>query len=105
MQIGVTYPQTELPTDAVTVRNYVTAVEALGYQHVLIYDHVLGADPAVHGETSRPYTIDTTTGAGPLPLPVQRPIPIWMGGSSAAAYGRIGRLADGWFPQVVPGPS
>jgi probable F420-dependent oxidoreductase len=46
---------------------------------------------------------DKITGAGLSPLPVQRPIPIWVGGSSDAAYRRIGRLADGWFPQVRPG--
>ncbi len=43
-------------------------------------------------------------GAGLAPLPVQRPIPIWIGGQSPRAYERMGRLADGWFPQVVPGP-
>ena len=42
-------------------------------------------------------------GAGIAPLPMQRPIPIWVGGSSDAAYRRMGRLADGWFPQVRPG--
>jgi len=47
---------------------------------------------------------DRITGAGLAPLPVQRPIPIWIGGQSAPAYRRIGRLADGWFPQVPPGP-
>jgi probable F420-dependent oxidoreductase len=46
---------------------------------------------------------DTVIGAGISPLPVQRPIPIWMGGTSEAALLRIGRLGDGWFPQVVPG--
>ena len=46
---------------------------------------------------------DHVTGAGLAPLPVQRPIPIWIGGSSAPAYRRIGQLADGWFPQVRPG--
>jgi probable F420-dependent oxidoreductase len=44
------------------------------------------------------------TGAGLAPLPVQRPIPLWMGAQSARAYQRVGRLADGWFPQVQPGP-
>ena len=43
-------------------------------------------------------------GAGLSPLPVQRPIPVWFGGQSPAAYRRTGRLADGWFPQTPPGP-
>ena len=47
---------------------------------------------------------DRVTGAGLAPLPVQRPIPVWFGGQSDRAYRRIGRLADGWFPQVPPGP-
>ena len=45
---------------------------------------------------------DTVTGAGLAPLPTQRPIPIWLGGASEPAYRRMGRLADGWFPQVPP---
>jgi len=205
MQIGVVYPQTELPTDPGTVRTYVQGVEELGYRHILAYDHVLGADPAVHTDWLGPYDIDTTfheplvlygylaaittlelvtgiiiapqrqtallakqaaevdiltggrfrlglgvgwnlveydalgqdfttrgkreeeqigllrrlwtertvthegrfdrvTGAGLAPLPVQRPIPIWLGAQSPPAYRRVGRLADGWFPQVAPGP-
>jgi probable F420-dependent oxidoreductase len=47
---------------------------------------------------------DTVTAAGLAPLPVQRPIPIWFGGMSTRAYERMGRLADGWFPLVPPGP-
>lgn len=47
---------------------------------------------------------DHITGAGLYPMPAQQPIPIWVGGSSAPAYRRMGRLADGWFPQVPPGP-
>jgi alkanesulfonate monooxygenase SsuD/methylene tetrahydromethanopterin reductase-like flavin-dependent oxidoreductase (luciferase family) len=35
---------------------------------------------------------------------VQRPIPVWLGAQSAPAYRRAGRLADGWFPGVDPGP-
>ena len=46
---------------------------------------------------------DRVTGAGITPLPVQRPIPVWFGGTSPRAYERMGRLADGWFPLVQPG--
>ncbi len=49
------------------------------------------------------------THAGINPLPVQRPIPIWMGAGSGAGgipsnrvLRRIGRLADGWFPMLPP---
>ena len=44
------------------------------------------------------------TGAGLAPLPVQRPIPIWIGAAPAPGYRRAGRLADGWFPMMAPGP-
>jgi alkanesulfonate monooxygenase SsuD/methylene tetrahydromethanopterin reductase-like flavin-dependent oxidoreductase (luciferase family) len=37
--------------------------------------------------------------AGINPLPVQRPIPIWIGGSAEVVIERVGRLADGWLPQ------
>jgi probable F420-dependent oxidoreductase len=41
------------------------------------------------------------------PMPVQRPIPIWMGSFRGRiverVIRRIGRLADGWFPQFPPG--
>jgi probable F420-dependent oxidoreductase len=187
------------------VKTYATEVERMGFTHILAYDHVLGADPAVHGDKDRPYDIhtqfheplvlfgylagvvslelvtgililpqrqtalvakqaaevdlisrgrfrlgvgvgwnpveydalgedfslrgkrleeqvgllrrlwtepslsvrgnfDTIMGAGIAPLPIQRPIPIWMGGSSKYAYERMGRLADGWFPMIQPGP-
>jgi probable F420-dependent oxidoreductase len=204
MQIGVVFPQTELGGDVGAVRAYGEAVEGLGFRHLLAYDHVVGADPAVHRGWGGPYDVTTTfhepfvlfgylaaitslelvtgivilpqrqtvlvakqaaevdlltqgrfrlgvgigwnhveyealgksfrdrgrrfgsqiellrrlwtedsvtqdgpddriTAAGLAPPPLQRPIPVWIGGASDPAYRRIGRLADGWFPQVPPG--
>jgi probable F420-dependent oxidoreductase len=40
--------------------------------------------------------------AGINPLPIQRPIPLWMGGGAEAVLKRVARLADGWFPQIRP---
>jgi probable F420-dependent oxidoreductase len=53
MQIGVVYPQTELGGDPTAVRRLGTAVEDLGFAHLLAYDHVLGA---VHADRTRPLT-------------------------------------------------
>lgn len=44
MQIGVTFPQNEIGADPAGIRDYVQAVEEQGYRHLVIYDHVLGAD-------------------------------------------------------------
>ncbi|MBI2938919.1 MAG: TIGR03619 family F420-dependent LLM class oxidoreductase [Chloroflexi bacterium] len=42
------------------------------------------------------------TAAGINPLPVQRPIPIWMGGHAEPVLRRIGAIGDGWFPLRRP---
>ncbi|MFY9918329.1 MAG: LLM class F420-dependent oxidoreductase [Mycobacterium sp.] len=205
MRVGVTFPQTELGGDPGAVRAYGESVEDLGFSHILVYDHVVGADPAVHRGWTGPYDVNTTfhepfvmygylaavtrslelvtgviilpqrqttlvakqaaevdllsggrlrlgigvgwnaveyealgeefgnrgkrsaeqiellrrlwteqtvtfdgefhtvTGAGIAPLPVQRPIPVWVGAASPPGYKRAGRLADGWFPMMGPG--
>ncbi len=56
MRIGAVYPQTEFVNDPAAIRDYAQAVEALGYTHVLAYDHVLGANPNRPGGWSGPYT-------------------------------------------------
>jgi probable F420-dependent oxidoreductase len=206
MQVGVVFPQTELGGDVGAVRAYGEQVEALGYRHILAFDHVVGADPKVHTGWNGPYDIQTTfhepmvlfgflagvtrslefvtgviilpqrqtvlvakqaaevdllssgrfrlgvglgwnaveyealgedfgnrgkrseeqielmrrlwteesvtfdgkyhgvTGAGLAPLPIRRPIPVWIGANSTRGLERAGRMADGWFPMVVPGP-
>jgi probable F420-dependent oxidoreductase len=60
MQIGVVFPQTEIGGDVGAVRHYAQAVEQLAYEHVLVYDHVLGADPTVHAPWRGPYDVHTT---------------------------------------------
>ncbi len=204
MRIGVVFPQTEIGSDPVAIRDYAQAVEELGYRHILVYDHVLGANTASRPDWRGAYTsdtlfhepfvlfgylaaltrqvelvtgviilpqrqtalvakqaaeIDVLTGgrlrlgigvgwneveyqalnenfnnrgarseeqiavlralwsdhaitfhgrwhhiedAGIKPLPVQRPIPIWLGGQADATLRRIARLGDGWFPQRRP---
>ncbi len=205
MKIGVVFPQSEIGNDPLVIRDYAQAAEQLGYHHVLVFDHVLGAHPD-RFQFRAPYTYQTpfhepfvlfgylaavtaklelTTGviilpqrqaalvakqaaavdvlsggrmrlgvgigwnhveyealgqnfhnrgrrieeqialmrqlwsgelidfdgryekvlqAGICPLPVQRPIPVWMGGGADAVLRRIAKLADGWFPQFQPGP-
>ena len=41
-------------------------------------------------------------GVNIVPPPVQRPIPIWLGGSSDAVIKRAARVADGWMPIIAP---
>lgn len=199
MKIGVVFPQIEIGTDPAVVRDYAQAAESLGYDHLLIYDHVLGANTASRPKWTGPYTaahnfhepfvvfgymaactrrIELVTGviilpqrqtalvakqaaavdvlsggrlrlgigvgwneveyealgmdfhtrgarcveqikalralwtqeavtfegrwhnipdAGINPLPVQRPIPLWIGGESEVALRRAARVADGWM--------
>ena len=60
MRVGVVFPQTELGGDAAAVRAYGQRVEELGFTHLLSYDHVVGADPAVHTGWAGPYDVHTT---------------------------------------------
>jgi probable F420-dependent oxidoreductase len=60
VQTGVVFPQTEIGAEAGAVRAYARGVEELGFSHVLAYDHVLGADPAVHAGWGGPYDITAT---------------------------------------------
>ena len=212
MEIGVIFPQTEIGADVGAIRDYTQAAEDLGFAHIFIADHVLGADTQFHTHPSlanysqrsvvhesltlmgflaaltekvglvtgililpqrqtvlvakQAAEIDVLSGgrlrlgigggwnqvefealgqdfndrgrrsaeqievlralwtqevvdfhgrwhnithAGLNPLPVQRPIPIWLGGGGAGdsplnevVLRRIGRLADGWCPNFSP---
>jgi probable F420-dependent oxidoreductase len=57
MQIGVVFPQTDIGPDVGAIKSYAVTVEALGYQHVMIYDHVVGADTSSHTSWDGPYDL------------------------------------------------
>lgn len=57
MKLGVVFPQTEIGSDPVLIKEYAQTAEALGYNYLLAYDHVLGANPERPGGwQGRPYT-------------------------------------------------
>jgi probable F420-dependent oxidoreductase len=58
MHYGVVFPQTEFGHDAAALRDYAQAAEALGYRHILAYDHVLGANPQRPDGWRGPYTFE-----------------------------------------------
>jgi len=204
MRLHAIFPQTEIGADPRDVASYARAVEELGYDGIVAYDHVLGAHPDRPGGWTGPYThqtqfhevlvlfgylaaittrlqlspgvlilpqrqtalvakqasaVDVLSGgrlrlgvgvgwnavefealgmdfhdrgrrveeqiallralwanevvdftgtwhrvdrAGLNPMPIQRPIPIWMGADVERAIRRIARLGDGWFSHVKP---
>ena len=55
MQLGAVFPQTEIGSDPGPVRDFAVAAEELGYDYLLVYDHVIGADPSKHTLVG-PYT-------------------------------------------------
>jgi len=44
VQVGAVFPQLEIGTDPDVIATYARTVEELGYDHLVIFDHVLGAD-------------------------------------------------------------
>ena len=58
MQIGAVLPHNEIGTDPGAITAYAQGLEELGAANVLIYDHVLGADPDRPGGWSGAYDKD-----------------------------------------------
>src|SRR2546428_12875559 len=58
MRLGVVFPQTEIGSDPAVIRDYAQAAEGAGYDHLLVFDHVLGAKLERFGKLGRlpPYT-------------------------------------------------
>jgi probable F420-dependent oxidoreductase len=44
MRFGAVFPQTEIGADPIAVRDFAQAAEALGYDHLLVFDHVTGVN-------------------------------------------------------------
>ena len=205
MKVGVTLPQTEMSADPGAIREYAQTVEALGFDHIMSLDHVLGANSDSRPGWTGPYDhndlihetfvllgylaavtervelvsavlvlpqrqtalvakqaaeVDvlsggrmrlgigvgwndvefealsedfhdrgrrceeqievmrmlwsqetvtfngkwhTITDAGINPLPPGRTVPVWIGGGAEPVLERIGRMGDGWFPQLSAG--
>ena len=59
MRIGAVFPQTEIGSDPSIIREYVTAVEEMGFDHLVIYDHVVGASVKNRPDWRGPYTSET----------------------------------------------
>ena len=68
------------------------SVEQIRLMRALWTDEVISFEGRYH----------KVTHAGINPLPVQRPIPIWIGGNADQVVRRVGRISDGWFPQFQP---
>ena len=59
VKIGVVFPQTEIGADPDVVAKFATTAESLGYDHLLAYDHVLGANTASRPDWQGPYTTES----------------------------------------------
>lgn len=58
MQCGLTFPQTEIGNDPLEIRDLAQAAEEIGFSFLVMYDHVLGADPNRPGGWSGLYDKD-----------------------------------------------
>ena len=56
MKLGAVFPQTEIGADPDDVARFATTAEELGYNHLIAYDHVLGANTASRPDWQGPYT-------------------------------------------------
>ena len=56
MKYGVVFPQIEFGNDPQAIKDYAQAAEGLGYDYLLVYDHVLGAHPDREPKLTGPYT-------------------------------------------------
>jgi len=58
IRLGVSYPQSAIGGAPQTLHDFATAVEADGFDHLALYDHVLGADRATWPDLTGPWRAD-----------------------------------------------
>lgn len=58
MRIGIVFPQHDFNGDFGAIKAFAELAEEIGFQHILAYDHVLGANPDRPGGWSGPYTYE-----------------------------------------------
>jgi probable F420-dependent oxidoreductase len=58
--VGAVFPQTDIEQDPAAIRDFAQAIEALGYSHLIAYDHIVGANPAKRPGERLPYTHEST---------------------------------------------
>ena len=58
IKLGVVFPHDEIGVDPIAIRDYAQGAEELGADHMMIYDHILGADPDRPGGWDGPYDKD-----------------------------------------------
>lgn len=59
MKLGVVFPQTEIGANPDDVAAFATAAEDAGYDHIIAFDHVLGANTASRPDWQGPYTSES----------------------------------------------
>lgn len=59
MKVGVVFPQTEIGSDPDIISRFATTAESLGYDHILAYDHILGASTQSRPDWQGPYTSES----------------------------------------------
>src|SRR5579859_5250341 len=59
MRIGAIFPQTEIGSDPLAIRDWAQAAEGMSYTHLLAYDHVVGAGMATRPDWSGAYTSES----------------------------------------------
>ena len=59
MKFGCVFPTVEIGNDPGAIRDWIQTAEGLGYDHIIVYDHVLGAQRDRPGGFTGPYDSDT----------------------------------------------